>query len=77
MEAIGESWKVFLFYVVTAQCNKILLVSSGGSRISRRRGVDPLRGGVDLRRRRFLLKMYVKTKELGPVGGVCAGHAPP
>ena len=23
------------------------------------------------------MKMYVKMKELGPVGGACAGHAPP
>ena len=33
-------------------------------------------GGVDLQRRRFSVKMYVKTKELGPVGGggdACAG----
>ena len=31
-------------------------------------GVDPL-GGVDLRRGHFSVKMYVKTKELGPIGG--------
>ena len=42
---------------------------SGGSRISRRGGVDPL-GGVDLRCGCFLPKMYAKTKELGPVGGM-------
>ena len=45
-------------------------VSSGGSRISRWGGADPW-GGADLRRGRFSVKMYVKTKELGPVG-----HAP-
>ena len=31
-------------------------------------GVDPL-GGMDPRRRHFLAKMYVKMKELDPVGG--------
>ena len=39
-------------------------------------GVD-LFGGVDLQRGHFLVKIYEKTKELGPVvGGACAGHAP-
>ena len=29
-------------------------------------------GGVDLRRGHFSVKMYAKTKELGPIGGgVC------
>ena len=23
------------------------------------------------------MKMYAKTKELGPIGGMCTGHAPP
>ena len=33
-------------------------------------GVHPLgRGGVDLRHGHFSVKMYVKTKELGPIGG--------
>ena len=36
-------------------------------------GVDPLRGGVDLRHGHFSVKMYVETKELCPVGG---GGAP-
>ena len=36
--------------------------ASGRSGISRRGGVDPRLG-------RFLVKMYVKTKELGPIGG--------
>ena len=31
-------------------------------------GVDPL-GGVDLRHGNFLVKMYVKISELGPVEG--------
>ena len=51
-------------------------VTSGGSRISHRGGRGPVRGGVDLRSRHFLAKMYAKMKELGPVGGACAGHAP-
>ena len=36
----------------------------------------PVGGGVDLRRGRFLVKMYAKTKELGPIGGV-PGARPP
>ena len=32
-------------------------------------GVDPFKGGVDLRHGHFSVKMHVKTKELGPVGG--------
>ena len=43
-------------------------ISSGGSRISRR-------GDVDLQRGRFWVKMYAKTKELGPVRRACAGHS--
>ena len=31
-------------------------------------------GGVDLRHGCFSVKMYVQTKELGPVGGACAGN---
>ena len=30
--------------------------------------MDPFCGGVDLRCERFLVKMYVKMEELGPVG---------
>ena len=37
-------------------------------------GVDPL-GGVDPRCGHFSVKMCVKTKELGPIGGV-RRHAP-
>ena len=39
-------------------------------------GVHPLGGVMDLRHGHFLVKMYVKMKELGPIGGACAGHAP-
>ena len=44
--------------------------TSGGSRISRR-------GGMDLRRRRFLVKMYAKMKEWGPIGGGVRPARPP
>ena len=33
-------------------------------------GRAPIRGGVDLRRGHFSVKMYAKMKELGPMGGV-------
>ena len=33
-------------------------------------------GGVGLQHGHFSVKMYVKTKELGPVGGACAGMPP-
>ena len=37
----------------------------------------PVGGGdVDLRRGRFSMKMYVKMKELGPVGGHAPGTPP-
>ena len=39
-------------------------------------GVDPLGGGVDLRRGCFSAKMYVKMKEFGPVGGVRRARPP-
>ena len=43
---------------------------SGGSRIPRGGGgIDPW-GGIDLQCGRFLVKMYAKMKELGPMGGV-------
>ena len=31
-------------------------------------GRAPIRGSIDLRHRHFLVKMYAKTKELGPIG---------
>ena len=49
---------------------------SGGLRISSR-GRAPTRGGMDLRRGHFLVKMYVKMKELGPIGeGMRPGWPP-
>ena len=50
--------------------------TSGRSRISRRGGRAPVRGGVDLRRGHFSVKMYVKTKELGPMGGARRARPP-
>ena len=53
------------------QFDSICCPLRGGSRISRRGKRGPVLGDVDLRCGRFSLKMYVKTKELGPVcGGV-------
>ena len=37
-------------------------------------GMHLLGGGMDLRHRHFLMKMYAKMKELGPIGGM---HPPP
>ena len=54
----------------------VTCIISGGTRISRSGGMDPLGGGVDLRHGCFSAKMYAKTKELGPVGGACTWHAP-
>ena len=34
-------------------------------------------GGMDLRHGRFSVKMYAKTKELGPIGGWHAPGTPP
>ena len=48
------------------QSNLYMDYYSGGSRISRR-GVRALIGVVDLRCGCFLVKMYAKTKELGPM----------
>ena len=39
-------------------------------------GHAPIRGGVDLRHGHFSVKMYVKTKELGPIGGRAPGTPP-
>ena len=39
-------------------------------------GVDPFWGGFGLQRGHFSVKMYAKTKKLGPVGGAMHQHAP-
>ena len=51
--------------------------TSGGSRISRRGGVDLVRGAMDPRGGYVLKILHVKMKESGPVGGARAGRAPP
>ena len=45
------------------------MLSRAGSRIFRSGGLDPFWGGFGLQRGHFPVKMYVKTKEWGPVGG--------
>ena len=52
------------------------MYSSGGSRISRRGGLDLVGGAVDSRGGYVSQILYVKTKESGPLGGACAGRAP-
>ena len=53
----------------------LFLNASGGSRIFRRGACTHL-GGVDLQRGHFSVKMYAKTKELGPIGGRAPGTPP-
>ena len=36
----------------------------------------PVGGGMDLLRGRFLVKMYAKMEELGPIGGRAPGTSP-
>ena len=51
--------------------------SRAGSRIFRGGGgggVDPFWGGFGLQRGHFLVKMYAKTKKLGPVGVCVLAH---
>ena len=50
---------------------------SGGSRISHWEGAPSHWGGANLRHGYFLAKMYVKMKELDPVGGAHTGSTPP
>ena len=40
-------------------------------------GHGPITGGRGPPTQILSPKMYAKMKELGPVGGACAGHAPP
>ena len=51
--------------------------TSGRSRISRRGGVDLIGGGVDSRGGYVLKILYVKMKELGPLGGGMHRARPP
>ena len=50
--------------------------TSDRSRISHR-GHAPIRGGMDLQCGHFLVKMYAKMKELGPIGGGMCPACPP
>ena len=52
--------------------NLTFVIIRAGSRIFRRGGLDPFwgGGGFGLQRGHFSVKMDVKIKELGPVGGV-------
>ena len=47
------------------------------SRIFHRGGMDPFWGDFGLQHGHFSVKMYAKTKELGPVGGHVPAHPPP
>ena len=51
-------------------------ILSGGSRISRRGGVDLVGGGVDPRGSYVTKILYVKTKESGPIGERAPGTPP-
>ena len=55
---------------------KYSIVYSGGSRISHRGGVDLVGGGVDSQGGYVSKILYVKMKELGPLGGARAGRVP-
>ena len=60
---------------------KLLLMqynqTSSGSRISRRGGRRPRRGGANSRGSYVSKNLYVKTKESGPVGGRAPAAPPP
>ena len=75
---MGRSDQLRIFAVTSPVSDIIIYMEySGGSRISRREGVHPLGGGVDLRCGHFSVKMYVKRKELGPIGGGVRPACPP
>ena len=58
-------------------CELSGLQCSGGSRISRRRGRQPRRGGANSRGGYVSKILYVKTKESGPLGGGARRQHPP
>ena len=72
----------YLFRMLTANCYisdispNLSTLYSGGSRISHGGGMDLVGGGVDSQGGYVLKILYVKMKELGPLGGACAGRAP-
>ena len=63
--------------VLHSLCTVDLSHTSGGSRISRRGGVDLVGGAVDPRGGYISKILHVKMKESGPVGGARAERAPP
>ena len=65
--SISIIYFIFYFFKVIVCIN--LTPLSGGSRISRRGGVDLVGGPVDPRGGYVSKILYVKTKESGPVGG--------
>ena len=64
---------LFHFYALTD--SRQALYRAGSKIFHGGGGVDPFWGGFGLQRGHFSVKMYAKTKELGPVGGV-RWHAP-
>ena len=54
-----------------------IMVFRARSRIFHSGGMDPFWGGFGLQHGHFSVKMYAKTKELGPVGGHVSAHTPP
>ena len=54
----------------------VIIVLSGGSRISHRGDVDLIGGAVDLRGGYVSKMLHVKMKESGPVGGHALGMPP-
>ena len=64
----------FNFLIKCFQVYCMLYLGSGGSRISvGGGGVDLVAGGVDSRGSYVSKILYVKTKELGPLGGCMPG----
>ena len=72
----NRSLQLLFYERTTSECANNSTACSGGSRISHG-GCAPIRGGMDLRCGHFLVKMYVKMKELGPMGGVRRARPPP
>ena len=64
------------FILVLLQSTLEMYYSSGGSRISPGGGVDLVGGGVDSRGGYVSKILYVKTKELGPLGGARRARPP-
>ena len=72
------SFQPFLQWKINFVCDFKHLVSpnSGRSRIFHRRGMDLIGGGVDSQGSYISKILYVKMKELGPLGGGVLGTPP-